>query len=107
MRPSGWGATGWRCWTRTLCFPGTRRRSTPRPKLVWRSSMRQRGLASGARVAVVGGGVTAGAVATGLIQTSRLRGRVLDVVVFHGDGEPVPGAPAVLTPECRTRLAAL
>lgn len=57
------------------------------------------------RVSVVGGGVAGAATALSLLQSARLRGRHVDVTLFRGGGESL--APLVVTPECRSRLAAL
>ncbi len=64
-------------------------------------------LVSGSRVAVVGGGIAGTGLATSLLFNGRARGISLEVRVFsHGEPERV-SPPVVLTPECRSRLAAL
>ncbi|MDY7232869.1 response regulator [Hyalangium rubrum] len=64
-------------------------------------------LVSGSRVAVIGGGIAGAGLAASLLFNGRARGVPLDVRVYsHGDPESVP-PPVVLTPECRSRLAAL
>ena len=64
-------------------------------------------LASGSRVAIVGGGIAGAGLAASLLFNGRARGCALDVRVYES-GEPGTIAPpAVLTPECRSRLAAL
>lgn len=66
------------------------------------------GLTNGSRVAVVGGGVAGAAFAAALLQLARSRGRKLDAQVYRGHGGPsATSAPALLTAECRSRLAAL
>ena len=66
------------------------------------------GLANGGRVAIIGGGVAGNAMATALLFTARARGRNLEVRVYEGSREPEQHRPpALLTPECRSRLAAL
>lgn len=59
------------------------------------------------QVAVIGGGVTGMAGAVALIATARARGRTLELTVFEGRRPDAPAVPALLTPECRSRLAAL
>lgn len=59
------------------------------------------------RIAVVGGGPTGLGTAAALVLTARARGRTLDVTVLDGGQGVNPGRPLVLTPECRSRLAAL
>jgi CheY-like chemotaxis protein len=64
-------------------------------------------LASGSRVAIVGGGIAGAGLAASLLFNGRARGCALDVRVYES-GEPGTIAPpALLTPECRSRLAAL
>jgi CheY-like chemotaxis protein len=64
------------------------------------------GLGSGSKVAVVGGGIGGAATACALLSTGRARGRPLEVTVYAGaSGRIAP--PALLTPECRSRLSAL
>ncbi len=66
------------------------------------------GLRAGSKVAVIGGGITGAAMAAALLYSARCRGRSLDVQLFEGGGESEgAGAPVLLTPECRSRLAAL
>lgn len=66
------------------------------------------GLTNGSRVAVVGGGVAGAGFATALLQLARARGRVLEVQVYRGSaGNSTTAVPALLTAECRSRLAAL
>ena len=66
------------------------------------------GLSSGSRVAVIGGGVAGAAMAAALVFTARSRGRQLDVCVYEGARDPgAPRPPVLLSPECRSRLAAL
>ncbi len=59
------------------------------------------------RVAVVGGGVAGLGAAAALAQAARVRGRGLDITVFDGGRAAQPGRPVLLTPECRSRLAAV
>ncbi len=64
-------------------------------------------LASGSRVAIIGGGIAGAGLAASLLFNGRARGLSLDVRVYtQGDPDSVP-PPVVLTPECRSRLAAL
>jgi CheY-like chemotaxis protein/2-polyprenyl-6-methoxyphenol hydroxylase-like FAD-dependent oxidoreductase len=64
-------------------------------------------LVGGSRVAIVGGGVAGAGLAASLLFNGRARGISLDVRVYsRGDVDSVP-PPVVLTPECRSRLAAL
>jgi CheY-like chemotaxis protein len=64
-------------------------------------------LVGGSRVAIIGGGIAGAGLAASLLFNGRARGIALDVRVYaHGDPESVP-PPVVLTPECRSRLAAL
>ncbi|HYH97473.1 response regulator [Hyalangium sp.] len=64
-------------------------------------------LMSGSRVAIIGGGIAGAGLAASLLFNGRARGIPLDVRVYsHGDPNSVP-PPVVLTPECRSRLAAL
>src|SRR5512132_119229 len=65
------------------------------------------GLPNEARVAVIGGGVSGSALACSLIQNARTRGRTVQVRVYDGGGAERRMPPAVLTPECRSRLAGL
>ncbi len=66
------------------------------------------GLQSGARVAVVGGGLCGSAVATALAQGARARHRNLHIEVYERPTSPKPAEPpVVLSPECRARLASL
>ena len=66
------------------------------------------GLSSGSRVAVIGGGVAGTAMAAALLFTARSRGRQLEVQVYEGARDAsAPRPPVVLSPECRSRLAAL
>ncbi|MBI3182896.1 MAG: response regulator [Myxococcales bacterium] len=70
--------------------------------------MDEGGLRSGARVAIIGGGVCGAGVAAALLNSARARTRSLEVTVFEGSCEPSElRPPVVLTPECRSRLAAL
>ncbi|HSP78265.1 MAG TPA: response regulator, partial [Myxococcaceae bacterium] len=65
-------------------------------------------LASGSRVAIIGGGIAGTGMAASLLFNGRARGSVLDVRVYERGDEPERIAPpAVLTAECRSRLAAL
>jgi CheY-like chemotaxis protein len=58
-------------------------------------------------VAVIGGGVAGAGLAASLLFNGRARGIALDVRVYaQGNPDSVP-PPVVLTPECRSRLAAL
>src|SRR5687768_16275817 len=59
------------------------------------------------RVAVVGGGITGAATACALTTLSRARERPLDVQLYEGAASEKCGAPALLSRECRSRLAAL
>ncbi|HEX8438198.1 response regulator [Archangium sp.] len=64
-------------------------------------------LANGSRVAIIGGGIAGAGLAASLLFNGRARGSALDVRVYES-GEPGTIAPpAILTPECRSRLAAL
>ncbi|MBN1205016.1 MAG: response regulator [Myxococcaceae bacterium] len=64
-------------------------------------------LVGGSRVAVIGGGVAGAGLAASLLFNGRARGIVLDVRVYaRGSPDSVP-PPVVLTPECRSRMAAL
>jgi CheY-like chemotaxis protein len=64
-------------------------------------------LAAGSRVAIIGGGIAGAGLAASLLFNGRARGISLDVRVYsNGDTDSVP-PPVVLTPECRSRLAAL
>lgn len=60
----------------------------------------------GARVAVVGGGVAGSALAAALLHLGRKRGSAPEVTVFSAVSGNV-GRPVLLTPECRSRLAAM
>ena len=64
-------------------------------------------LASGSRVAIVGGGLAGAGLAASLLFNGRARGLSLDVRVYAGGLSERTAPPAVLTPECRSRLAAL
>ncbi|NTX13962.1 response regulator [Myxococcus sp. CA056] len=64
-------------------------------------------LTSGSRVAVVGGGIAGAGLAASLLFNGRARGLTLDVRVYSGGLSERTAPPAVLTPECRSRLAAL
>lgn len=64
-------------------------------------------LASGSRVAIVGGGIAGAGLAASLLFNGRARGVALDVRVYAGGTEERTAPPALLTPECRSRLAAL
>jgi len=64
-------------------------------------------LATGSRVAVVGGGIAGAGLAASLLFNGRARGLALDVRVYSGGEARRTAPPAVLTPECRSRLAAL
>ncbi|NOJ79281.1 response regulator [Myxococcus xanthus] len=64
-------------------------------------------LATGSRVAVVGGGIAGAGLAASLLFNGRARGLALDVRVYSGGTQERTAPPAVLTPECRSRLAAL
>lgn len=69
---------------------------------------RELGLSNGSRVAVIGGGVIGAASAAALALTARARGRQVEVRVYEGPREEAdPRPPVVLSPECRSRLAAL
>lgn len=60
------------------------------------------------RVAVIGAGISAAAGALAIAQASRMRGRALQVKLFRGDPRQRRTlAPAVLSPECRSRLAGM
>lgn len=64
-------------------------------------------LVNGSRVAVIGGGIAGAGLAASLLFNGRARGAALEVRVYsHGEPESV-APPVVLTPECRSRLAAL
>ena len=63
-------------------------------------------LATGSRMAIIGGGIAGAGLAASLLFNGRARGISLDVRVYsQGDPDSVP-PPVVLTPECRSRLAA-
>ncbi|QRO02280.1 response regulator [Archangium violaceum] len=64
-------------------------------------------LASGSRVAIIGGGIAGAGLAASLLFNGRARGCTLDVRVYEGGDPGTIAPPAVLTPECRSRLAAL
>lgn len=64
-------------------------------------------LVAGSRVAIIGGGIAGAGLASSLLFNGRARGVSLDVRVYsHSEPNTVP-PPVVLTPECRSRLAAL
>ncbi|MBX5481487.1 MAG: response regulator [Myxococcaceae bacterium] len=68
----------------------------------------QMGLGSGTRVAILGGGISGTATAAALLFAARARGREIDVHLYQGDRDPsAHRPPVVLSPECRSRLAAL
>ncbi|XXF81374.1 response regulator [Myxococcaceae bacterium GXIMD 01537] len=69
--------------------------------------MSGRRLASGSRVGIIGGGIAGAGLAASLLFNGRARGIALDVRVYQGSSEESVAPPAVLTPECRSRLAAL
>ncbi len=69
--------------------------------------MTGRRLASGSRVAIIGGGIAGAGLAASLLFNGRARGVALDVRVYQSPSEETVSPPAVLTPECRSRLAAL
>ncbi len=50
------------------------------------------------RVAVLGGGIAASAMAAALLQSARARGRVLDVRLYGSHRDEQASAPAILTP---------
>jgi CheY-like chemotaxis protein len=58
-------------------------------------------------VAIIGGGIAGAGLAASLLFNGRARGVALDVRVYQGPSEEEAAPPAVLTPECRSRLAAL
>ncbi|MGZ6077229.1 MAG: response regulator [Myxococcaceae bacterium] len=58
------------------------------------------------RVAVVGEGLAGAALALALCHSGGGRGRSVETLLYAGDGPP-RGAPRVLTPQCRSRLALL
>ncbi|MCE9671107.1 response regulator [Myxococcus stipitatus] len=64
-------------------------------------------LTSGSRVAVIGGGIAGAGLAASLLFNGRARGLTLDVRVYSGGLSDRTAPPVVLTPECRSRLAAL
>lgn len=64
-------------------------------------------LASGSRVAIVGGGIAGAGLAASLLFNGRARGCALDVRVYESSEPGAVAPPALLTPECRSRLAAL
>ncbi|NMO20422.1 response regulator [Pyxidicoccus fallax] len=64
-------------------------------------------LVSGSRVAIVGGGIAGAGLAASLLFNGRARGLTLDVRVYSGGTSERTAPPVVLTPECRSRLAAL
>ena len=64
-------------------------------------------LASGSRVAIVGGGIAGVGMAASLLFNARARGCALEVRVYDSPESGELSAPAVLTAECRSRLAAL
>lgn len=62
----------------------------------------------GLKVAVLGGGVAGAAAACALLLHGRARGRSVEVKLFRGESERSSSlAPALLGPECRSRLAGL
>lgn len=61
---------------------------------------------SGARVAIIGGGISGSAVAAALTHGARARGRSIEVLIYGGAGSGLQ-APVLLTRECRARLAGL
>lgn len=63
-------------------------------------------LRSGSTVAIIGAGVSGCATAISLLSGARTRGKSLQVAVFQDEGGR-PGAPLVLTQECRARLSTL
>jgi len=69
--------------------------------------MSEAGVVQVNRLAVIGGGVAAMASAVAAIATARARGKALEVTVFEGHRPDAKAVPALLTPECRSRLAAL
>jgi len=64
-------------------------------------------LANGSRVAIIGGGIAGAGLAASLLFNGRARGSTLDVRVYESSEPGTLAPPAVLTPECRSRLAAL
>jgi CheY-like chemotaxis protein len=64
-------------------------------------------LANGSRVAIIGGGIAGAGLAASLLFNGRARGNTLDVRVYESSEPGTTAPPAVLTPECRSRLAAL
>jgi CheY-like chemotaxis protein len=64
-------------------------------------------LANGSRVAIIGGGIAGAGLAASLLFNGRARGSTLDVRVYESSEPGTTAPPAVLTPECRSRLAAL
>ncbi|HEX8820690.1 MAG TPA: response regulator [Archangium sp.] len=64
-------------------------------------------LANGSRVAIIGGGIAGAGLAASLLFNGRARGSALDVRVYESSEPGTTAPPAVLTPECRSRLAAL
>ncbi len=64
-------------------------------------------LSSGSRVAIIGGGVAGAGLAAALLFNGRARGCALDVRIYDGGSQDAVAPPAILTPECRSRLAAL
>lgn len=65
------------------------------------------GMGQAVQLAVVGGGVAAMATGVALIATARARGRPVELTLYDGHRPDAPAVPALLTPECRSRLAAL
>ncbi|ATB33853.1 response regulator [Melittangium boletus] len=64
-------------------------------------------LSSGSRVAIIGGGIAGVGMAASLLFNARARGCAVDVRVYDSGDPSGIAPPAVLTPECRSRLAAL
>jgi CheY-like chemotaxis protein len=67
----------------------------------------QGGVENNSPIAVIGGGVAGAGMAAALLQAARSRGRIVDVRVYGHHRDQEAGAPAILTPECRSRLTAL
>ncbi|HTS82913.1 MAG TPA: response regulator [Myxococcaceae bacterium] len=57
-------------------------------------------------LAVVGEGLSAAGLALALCHTAQGRGRAVETLLYAGD-EPPRGAPHIVTPQCRARLALL
>ncbi|MDQ3264268.1 MAG: response regulator [Myxococcota bacterium] len=64
-------------------------------------------LAAGSKVAIIGGGIAGAAMACSVLQNARSRNRAVEVRLYQGGGEGRVSPPAVLTAECRSRLAGL